>query len=243
MQRFKLAALLVLLLSTSGMVGCNAFVDRKKYDTLEAKYHEQENLNKELSASLESAKAGQADAQTAAQLAKQRADAAEAQAAQYRDAMGQMQASAAAPAEPKGAQPAAAKPSKAAAKMVERPHNAMEFTVHGDMLTGGNKLSLTASGKKRVAEIAKALKGQYAGHTVRVVGYTDADPIQHSKWMDNWELSAERAMVVVRELVAEGVPGKSIEVAGRGQYHPIADNKSPKGKAENRRIVIEVVGK
>jgi chemotaxis protein MotB len=109
------------------------------------------------------------------------------------------------------------------------------------MLTGSSKISLTAAGKKRLAEVAKAIKNQYAGHTVRVCGNTDGDPIHKSHWQDNLELSCERALVVARELAEAGVPAKNIEVVGLGQYHPVAENSSAAGKTKNRRVVIEIM--
>lgn len=240
MKRAKVAVLLAVCLATSLMAGCN-MVERKKYDTLEAKYHEQENLNKELTANLEAAKAGQADLQNSATTAQQRAMQAETESARLRDEVTRLQvAPAKASAEPAAASPA--RPAaRAGARMVERTVPGAEYILAGDMLTGSSKITLTAAGKKRVAEIAKALKGQYAGRTVRVCGNTDNDPIRKSRWQDNLDLSCERALAVARALMDAGVPGKNIEVVGLGQYHPVADNKTAAGKAKNRRVVIEVV--
>jgi chemotaxis protein MotB len=237
MKWAQVAVLLMVCVASSLMAGCN-MVERKKYDTLEAKYHEQENLNKELTANLEAAKAGQADLQNSATTAQQRAMAAESESARLREEVTRLQV---APRSEQAAPVAAL--AKAPAGKAPAAHAAPksvpggEYILSGDMLTGTSKITLTAAGKKRVAEVAKAIKGQYAGHTVRVCGNTDSDPIHKSHWQDNLELSCQRAMVVARELAAAGVPAKNIEVVGLGQYHPVSD----KDKAKNRRVVIEVL--
>ncbi len=239
MKRAKLAGLVVALLATSVMAGCN-MVEKKKYDTLESKYHEQENLNKDLTAKLAAAEAGQADLQNGATAAQQRAMAAEAESARLRNELANQQVAQAKATEPTAAAAAHGK-TKTATHAAERTVPGSEFVLSGEMLTGSSKISLTAAGKKRLAEVAKAIKNQYAGHTVRVCGNTDGDPIHKSHWQDNLELSCERALVVARELAEAGVPAKNIEVVGLGQYHPVAENSSAAGKTKNRRVVIEIM--
>ena len=80
---------------------------------------------------------------------------------------------------------------------------------------------------------------------VSVEGYTDNEPITGGPYRDNWQLSAERAVVVVERLqgVARVNPAQ-LYVVGFGQYHPIAPNTSPVSQAKNRRvnIVISIPG-
>ncbi len=78
---------------------------------------------------------------------------------------------------------------------------------------------------------------------IQVSGHTDDSPITlpelQAKFPTNWELSAARAVNVVRFLTesAKVPPGRLI-AAGHGQYHPIAANATPKGRALNRRIEL-----
>ncbi|HUW20566.1 MAG TPA: OmpA family protein [Sedimentisphaerales bacterium] len=99
--------------------------------------------------------------------------------------------------------------------------------------------------KKTSAEldhIESVLRRKYAGKQIDVVGHTDSDPVKKSKkyWQDNWELSAERALAVVRYLVKRGIPEEKIRAVGCGAARPVADNTSAKGKAKNRRVEIVV---
>jgi flagellar motor protein MotB len=58
---------------------------------------------------------------------------------------------------------------------------------------------------------------------------------------DNWELSAARALTVVRALVAAGVPVDRVFAAGFGETHPVAENTNDDGRAKNRRVEIAPV--
>jgi chemotaxis protein MotB len=96
---------------------------------------------------------------------------------------------------------------------------------------------------KTVAEldqIDSVLKSQYAGKMVDVVGHTDTDPIKKSKWADNWELSAQRALTVTRYLIKAGIPEDRIRAVGRGPSQPVAPNSDESGKTANRRVEIVV---
>ena len=84
------------------------------------------------------------------------------------------------------------------------------------------------------------IKRDYPGSTIRVQGHTDGDPIKKSGWKDNWELSCERALTVVRQLTKAGINPKNVCAAGFGRHRPVADNSSRAGKSRNRRVEIVV---
>ena len=74
-----------------------------------------------------------------------------------------------------------------------------------------------------------------------VVGNTDDVPVGRelaARYPTNWELAGERASVVVRRLQEKGVPPGALRSVSNGQYHPIASNTSPTGRAQNRRTEI-----
>jgi chemotaxis protein MotB len=77
---------------------------------------------------------------------------------------------------------------------------------------------------------------------IQVSGHTDSHPISEkltTQFPTNWELSAARAVNVVRFLQEKAnVPAKNLVATGYGEYHPIASNKSSVGRARNRRIEI-----
>lgn len=107
--------------------------------------------------------------------------------------------------------------------------------VPGDVLFASGKTELRSGSKKTLAEIAAIIRREYPGKSVRVEGYTDTDPIRKSGWDDNWELSAQRALSVVRHLQSEGIPANRLYAAGFGQTRPRGS------KAQSRRVEIVVV--
>jgi len=77
---------------------------------------------------------------------------------------------------------------------------------------------------------------------IQVSGHTDKTPISEKlapQFPTNWELSTARATNVVRFLAEKaGVPGERLVASGYGEFHPVANNKNPAGRARNRRIEI-----
>jgi chemotaxis protein MotB len=94
---------------------------------------------------------------------------------------------------------------------------------------------------KKVGNILSDVKGK----EIRIEGYTDDVPIGESlrkKFPSNWELSTQRATNVLRFLQDEaGVDGAHLSAVGYGPFRSVADNKTPEGRAENRRIEIVLV--
>lgn len=94
---------------------------------------------------------------------------------------------------------------------------------------------------RRVGDILKGTTDK----DIRVEGHTDNVPISprlKSTFPSNWELSTARASNVVRFLQSEvGIAGERLTACGYGPYRPVAENKTVKGRAQNRRIQIVLV--
>ena len=86
--------------------------------------------------------------------------------------------------------------------------------------------------------VAKILK-QY-DNPIHVEGYTDNQFISSDLYPSNWELSAARAAGVVRILEMNGVAPQRMAAVGFGEYQPLTDNFTERGRRLNRRIVIVV---
>ncbi len=78
------------------------------------------------------------------------------------------------------------------------------------------------------------------GARVVVGGHTDSSPLQSADYASNWELSAERATVVVREFLERGVPGTRLEATAFADTRPVADNITLEGRRRNRRVEIMI---
>ncbi len=113
-------------------------------------------------------------------------------------------------------------------------------TLPNAILFDSGKAELKRATSRELDHIRSVLRDKYASNQVDVVGHTDTDPIKKSKWKDNWELSAQRALSVLRYLVKRGIPKDMIQAVGCGESQPIASNSTASGKAKNRRVEIVV---
>jgi chemotaxis protein MotB len=113
-------------------------------------------------------------------------------------------------------------------------------TLKNEILFDSGKAELKKATSVELDHIHSVLRSTYSGKRVDVVGHTDTDPIKKSKWKDNWELSAQRALSVLRYMVKRGIPAEKIQAVGCGQSLPIASNSTSSGKARNRRVEIVV---
>jgi len=115
-------------------------------------------------------------------------------------------------------------------------------TLPDAILFDSGKATLKPSSRRVLDRIASVLKSRYAGQTIRVEGHTDNQPIRKTKnlWQDNWDLSCNRAMAVVRYLISKGIDPKRIYAAGFSYYRPVASNRTVAGRARNRRVAIVV---
>ncbi len=79
-------------------------------------------------------------------------------------------------------------------------------------------------------------------NNIIVEGYTDNRPINSGYYQSNWELSSDRAVKILRYFTDEkGLKPEKFQVAGYGEYKPIADNNTPEGRQKNRRVDIIIV--
>lgn len=115
-------------------------------------------------------------------------------------------------------------------------------TLDSTLLFDSGQVELKATTISELDRVSSVLKQKYSDKQVEVVGHTDTDPINKTKdlWKDNWELSAQRALAVVRYLTEHGIDPKLIRAAGAGEYRSIASNSTDQGKAKNRRVEIVV---
>ena len=79
-------------------------------------------------------------------------------------------------------------------------------------------------------------------YEIRIEGHTDNIPIHNSQYQSNWELSSARASYLARYFVdRRDLPPSQLSTGGYAEYHPVADNNSSEGRAQNRRVDIVVL--
>ena len=123
------------------------------------------------------------------------------------------------------------------ASTYDKAKRELTVTLQSDILFAPGSADIRPEAKPSLDKVAAAVKKDYAGKKIRVQGHTDKDPIVHStdKWIDNMDLSQNRAGAVARYLMLKGVDMKSIVTVGFG------DTKPKTTKAQSRRVEIVVV--
>jgi chemotaxis protein MotB len=88
--------------------------------------------------------------------------------------------------------------------------------------------------------IAKSIS--HTPFDVRVEGHTDNVPVHNAEFDSNWELSSARATRIARLCIElHAVSPERLSAAGYAEFHPMASNDTPAGRAENRRVDLVVM--
>ena len=107
--------------------------------------------------------------------------------------------------------------------------------IPGSVLFASGKTALLPTAQAKLGAVADALKDQ-ADRRIVVEGHTDSQGTESS----NRELGRGRAETVRDFLVSHGVSSDRVRAESIGASRPMADNSSPEGRANNRRIEIIV---
>jgi len=110
----------------------------------------------------------------------------------------------------------------------------VKVTFDSGILFATNSSTLSAASKNSLNEFAKVLKNN-SDCDIAIFGHTDntgTDAI-------NNPLSVKRAQAVETYLKGQGVGSAQIKsVDGQGSTNPVADNSTPAGRQQNRRVEI-----
>ena len=114
----------------------------------------------------------------------------------------------------------------------------MTVKLKDKILFASGSAAIGKEGKSALDSVAGAFIN-LKGKTILVAGYTDDVPTsKKGGYQTNWELSAARAIAVVRYLQDQGVDPQILGAAGYSEYRPLAANDTPEGRSANRRIEI-----
>lgn len=118
---------------------------------------------------------------------------------------------------------------------VRRTESGLVANLKSDLLFDVNSADIRATTGTNVDQIAQILK-KYPENNLAVEGHTDADGTEAY----NMALSQKRAQAVAAKLISNGVPAQHVVSQGMGEGRPVADNRSPAGKARNRRVELVI---
>ena len=119
------------------------------------------------------------------------------------------------------------------------------FVFQSEVLFAPGQASIGEEGEKQLAQIAAALTEiireipDDIPWILQIDGHTDDVPVS-GVYADNWDLSTERALSVVRFMIREGVPASRLSASGYGEFQPIATGNSIEDRQKNRRIELKL---
>ena len=116
----------------------------------------------------------------------------------------------------------------------------VQLTLNGALLFDSGSTELKEEALPILNQVGIILQ-QYSTSTIEIEGHTDNVPMSGSKYSNNDELSNGRALSVFYYLEENTTLNPAnIKHSGRGEYIPIADNSTPEGRAQNRRLEIRI---
>ncbi len=117
------------------------------------------------------------------------------------------------------------------------------ITFVAEVLFDSGKAKLKKDSFPILNKVVDILKENVPGNDIGIEGHTDNEPIKFSRWKSNWELSAQRALSVLRYLEKEGIEPGRMSVIGYGEHQPVASNATKAGKQLNRRVEVVILPK
>ena len=129
-------------------------------------------------------------------------------------------------------------------ELTVREENGKVYVAMSDkLLFESGSATVNQLGQSALGKLANVLNRQ-TDIDVYIEGHTDSVPIKTAVFKDNWDLSVIRATSVVRILTETyGVSPLQIQPCGRSEFKPVDTNKTPEGRARNRRTEIIIAPK
>ncbi|MDO8773636.1 MAG: OmpA family protein [Burkholderiaceae bacterium] len=119
--------------------------------------------------------------------------------------------------------------------------------ISGRVLFSLNSDQLQPDGRQLLNSLVPPLRAYLAAREelLMVSGFTDDRSIRgsNSRFADNWELSAQRALTVTRTLIDEGMPASMVFAAAFGAEQPVTPNIDEAARSQNRRVEMAPVPK
>ena len=115
----------------------------------------------------------------------------------------------------------------------------VQLTLNGALLFDSGSAQIKPDALPILDKIGVILQ-KYADNEIEIEGHTDNVPIS-GRFKNNNELSSARALSVFEYLMEHTTLNPAtVKHTGRGEYIPVADNGTPEGRAQNRRVEIKI---
>lgn len=120
------------------------------------------------------------------------------------------------------------------------------FVLQSEVLFPSSSADLSDGGREQLRVIASLLKDLLLEvpddlpWILRIDGHTDTRPIHTARFPSNWELSAARAIAVVKYLHELGIPKDRLAPTGFADLHPVESRDDEIAHRRNRRIEMKL---
>jgi chemotaxis protein MotB len=120
------------------------------------------------------------------------------------------------------------------------------FVFQSEVLFPVGSADMTNAGQDEINALATTLKQITAqippdlNWILRVDGHADHQPVTGGAFSSNWELSSERAINVVKRLIADGIAANHLAATGFADFQPLDNANTPDAYAKNRRIELRL---
>ncbi|MDC1406729.1 peptidoglycan-binding protein [Candidatus Puniceispirillum sp.] len=120
------------------------------------------------------------------------------------------------------------------------------FVFQSEVLFAQGQAEIAAEGQDQLAKLAITLADIATkipadiNWVLQIDGHTDDVPIRAGRYADNWDLSTERALSVVRFLNQKGLPANRLAAAGYGEFQPLDNDDNDDARRKNRRIELKI---
>ena len=124
---------------------------------------------------------------------------------------------------------------------IQKLRDGIRVNMPQDILFPSGSASLDAAGRSLLNKVSEELKN--SSYEIVVIGHTDnvgVGPKLVDRYPTNWELGAARAGTIVRTFQDAGIPSTRMLAVSAAENRPRADNASPEGRGQNRRIEIRM---
>lgn len=127
---------------------------------------------------------------------------------------------------------------------MDASYNYIGLSIDGYFLFDPGQAELK-KGADVVLDKAAGILMKFKNADIVIEGHTDNVPQTNTiKYKNNLWLSGARAMTVLEYLTeVEHMDPKKLSASGKGEYEPIASNKTPEGRQKNRRVEIKIFNK
>lgn len=117
------------------------------------------------------------------------------------------------------------------------------ITIADNAVFASGQATVKPEARVMAKNISRMLQ-QFPDYDVIVTGHTDNMPINNAQYNDNWDLSSDRALNFLKiMLLNTNLDPSKFTPSGYGEYHPVASNDTPEGRAQNRRVEISIIRK